>query len=181
MHTKSAIAMLTMTAAIMTGSAFGNEIDPYDDPNILSPCESAPVLVEWVSGDGDAPGVLSWLNPDIQNTPVELFRTETVNEGSRVLLPRIYTLGERVDFSYTTLGDNPVTMRTDLQSDWGQFVVVQESMDVYLVRVEDDNTIFSDDDLNDAVFRVSFCTVPAPGPSMLFGAGLTMMGLRRRR
>jgi len=180
MHKKSTITMLTISAA-MSAAALGNEIHPYDDPKILSPCESAPVLVEWISGDGDAPGTLSWLNPDIQNTPVELFNTESVSEGSRVLLPRIYTLGERVDFSYSTGGNNPTTMRTDLQSDWGQFVVVQESMDVYTVYVEDDNSFFTDDDLDDAVFRVSFCTVPAPGPSMLFGAGLTMMGLRRRR
>ncbi|MCA9302888.1 MAG: PEP-CTERM sorting domain-containing protein [Phycisphaerales bacterium] len=180
MHKKFAITMLTMSAAMST-AALGNEIDPYDDPNILSPCGCGPVLVEWVSGDGDAPGTLSWLNPDIQNTPIALFDSTTASESSRVLLPRHYGLGERVDFSYTTAGNNAATMRTDVQGDWGQFVVVQESSKVYLVYVEDDNTIFSDDDLDDAVFRVSFCTVPAPGPSMLFGAGLAMMGLRRRR
>jgi hypothetical protein len=180
MQTRIKAAML-ITISAMSSAALASEIVPYDDPNILSPCASAPVLVEWVSGDGDAPGVLSWINPDIQNTPVELFSSETVNAGDSVVLPRNYAVGERVDFSYTTLGSTPTTVRTDIEADWGQFEVVQESARVYLVYVEDDNSSWSDDDLDDAVFRVSFCTVPAPGPSMLFGAGLTMMGLRRRR
>lgn len=180
MQNKIAIAMLTMTA-VMSTAALGNEISPYDDPNILSDCGCGPVSVEWVSGDGDAPGTLAWINPDIQNTEIELFNSETASAGDKVLVPRGYSLGERIDFSYTTLGNQPVSLRTDVEGDWGQFLVVQESVGVYLVRVEDDNSFFTDDDLDDAVFRVAFCSVPAPGPSMLFGAGLTMMGLRRRR
>ncbi len=182
MNTK--IAMMLTVGAVMANAANATVVIGYDDPEILSPCNDLPVLIEWVSSDGDRPGVLSWIDPDTANVTVDLFDTQTAMPGDTVSPNRNYAFNERIDFMYTVGGNNGTdSYRTDVQADWSQFVVVQEDPETYLVYVEDTRLPLGDDDLDDAVFRVKFCevTVPAPGAVAVFGMGLAMTGARRRR
>ena len=153
----------------------------FNDPAVLSPCDDATVTVEWMGSDASLAGTLSWINPSIINSTPVLFESQSAIVGDTVVLGQTYALGERVDFQYAVGGQNPQVFRTDRESDWSQFVVEQIDPLTVMVYIEDVRFPNGDGDFNDAVFQVSFNHVPAPGPSALFGAGMVLMGARRRR
>jgi hypothetical protein len=172
-------ALIVSVAAGSLASA--SEVISYNDPLILSPCDDAIVTVEWLEDNAGWPGTLSWVNPDIENGTTSMFYSETVSMGDKFVLDRTYALGERVDFMYVAGWNAQHTYRTDFEDDWGQFKVTQTDSSSVILSIEDIPLYRSDYDFNDAVFRVSFSHVPAPGSLVFLGSGLLAAGIRRRR
>ncbi len=181
MKTRTTIMTALAVCGALSSLASATPVLGFDDPSVLAPCDDATVTVEWIGHNAGLDGTLSWINTGIANTTPELFDSGVAGIGDKMVLDRTFALGERIDFQYAVYGQGGEVYRTDVQADWGQFWVEQVDRATVLVHVEDIRLPRGDHDYNDAVFKVSFSHVPSPGPAALFGAGMLMMGGRRRR
>jgi hypothetical protein len=152
-----------------------------EDIGIYAPCDNAQVEIIWDAPSTLRIGELSWIDPITPANSLTLWSTSEVSAGDSVILPGLFALGERIDFSFKVTGDTPDTFSTANPADWGQFVVDDSDPLNVLVDIEDIRVPNGDGPTNNASFRVVFShPVPAPGSLALLGAGSVMM-IRRRR
>lgn len=122
-------------------------------------------------------------NPAIPGGPEEgllLFNNKQSERGSVVELPGLYQTGTVLHFGYGLTKPARVAGQgffTDLAQDQNQFAF---DASTGLFSVEDLRLPGGDRDYNDAVFRVTFATVPAPGAMLGLGV-LGLLGARRGR
>lgn len=184
-------AMLAIAAAGACGSVV---VDP-DRAGIGAPVivweDHAIVTVEFLGSDTGYTGELLFrgAGPDEFGitTPVAeagdgmvLFNNKTSSIGDTVTLPGVYRLGEVLHFGYVLLSPSRVAGEgffTDLPGDHAQFLFEPSTG---FFGVEDLRLPYSDEDYNDATFRITIAAVPAPGVLIGFSA-LGLLGLRRTR
>jgi hypothetical protein len=176
---QSVVIAMSIFGCVTVASA---NVPIYDEISIITPCDNAQVEVFWMGSDAGYTGELSWINPLESGNDIALWTNHSAIEGQSFILPGLFTLGQRVDFSYEIIQGQQDFFSTANESDWGQFIVDDSNpVDVW-VGIEDIRLPGGDSDHNDASFRVVFShpAVPAPGAMALLGAGGLMFTRRRR-
>jgi len=177
---KKQSAFIALGALVLPSVALAN-IAITEDIGIYTPCDDAQVEIIWTAPSTTRVGTLNWIDTDNPANSLELWSTNGVTPGQSVILPGLFVLGERVEFSFKVTGEIQDTFSTADPADWGQFMVnASDPLDVH-VDIEDIREPNGDGEFNNAGFRVVFShPVPAPGSMALLGTGGLFM-IRRRR
>lgn len=180
MNTRAVMAGVGMVA-ISAGFARAGLVQ-FEDPGIFSPTNNARIAVYWVGTDAGYTGELRWVDTAFESAPVTMYTNHAATPGESFTLPRVYSQGERVDFTYAVTVGGVDVFSTGVENDWSQFSTDASNPFDVVVGVEDIRFPGGDMDHNDAIFRVVFTetAVPAPGAFALLGGGCLVM-LRRRR
>ncbi len=111
-----------------------------------------------------------------------LFNNHESTSGSTVALLGEFESGSALHFAYVIVAPSSKydLFRTDVESDRYNFAYDAESGDYRLEDLRRDYRNY-DGDYNDAMFRVSFQSIPAPGSLALLSLGGFAMTRRRRR
>ncbi|MCC5821942.1 MAG: DUF4114 domain-containing protein [Phycisphaerales bacterium] len=187
----SAAALLAIAAAGACGSIVADQGRAGVGTPVIVWEDHAVVTVEFLGSDAGYTGELLFrgAGPDEFGitTPVPeagdgmvLFNNKTSTIGDTVTLPGVYRLGEVLHFGYMLLSPSRVAGQgffTDLPGDHAQFLF---DAPTGFFAVEDLRLPYSDEDYNDATFRITIASIPAPGVLIGFGA-LGLLGLRRSR
>jgi len=175
----------TISAAIVLSScaALSSADVVATDPAILAPFEFTEVSVEWIGSSTGYKGELDWVNPDIPNVPTMLWDNKSAESGQTFNAPRLYTQGERVDFTYDIVRGKDDFFSTAVQDDWAQFRIDDSDPLNVVVGIEDIRLPGGDSDFNDVMFRVRFSqsAIPAPGAMGLLAMELIALVRRKRR
>lgn len=108
-----------------------------------------------------------------------LFNNHTSENGSEMALDGQFTSGSVLHFAYKVLTNGDL-FRTDVENDHLNFAYDPGDGDYAVEDLRMDYRGY-DGDFNDAKFKVSFQSVPAPGSLVLLGFGGLAMTRRRRR
>ena len=180
MNTMTRISSIAVVAGFAAHSSAGI-YDPVD-PGIFSPFDNAQVDVIWGYSHAGYTGRLSWVDSAFESDPQTLWTNKDATANQTYRVPRLFSMGERVDFQYQIIRGGLDKFSTADEQDWIQFEVDSSNPLDVIVGVEDIRYPRGDMDHNDAVFRVVFseATVPSPGSLALLGAGGLFMVRRRR-
>ncbi|MEX0876031.1 MAG: PEP-CTERM sorting domain-containing protein [Phycisphaerales bacterium] len=173
--------IVAMGVCVTAGAAGAGEVT-FQDPGIFSPFDNAQVEFVWMGSIAGYTGELSWVDNAFEAAPQMLWNNKAATTGDTIVLPRLFSQGERVDLNYSVIVGNQDSFSTAEHADWSQFTVEATNPLDVLVGVEDIRYPAGDMDHNDASFRVVFSevAVPAPGSMLLLGGGCLVMARRRR-
>jgi uncharacterized protein (TIGR03382 family) len=184
MKKSTPFAAAVLSALALASVAHADPVDSGDSPEfgIITPFDNAQVEITWLGSNAGYTGVLSLVDLAVSGPSVQLWNNHGAAVNDKVVAPRLYNEGERVDFTYQIIQGGLDTFATYVQSDQQQFQIDASNPLEVLVNVEDIRYPNGDRDHNDAMFIVTFSPteVPAPGALALFGSGLAMVSRRRR-
>lgn len=175
MHqTFTPIAILALSAPIAAADVIA------EDPAILAPFEFTEVSVEFMGSSAGYTGELNWIDPDLPNVSTTLFNNHQSIVGDSYTIPRLFTQGERVDFTYNIIAGADDRFSTSNPDDWNQFRIDDTDPTALIVAVEDLRPTSTDADYNDVIFRVRFFQSVIPAPGALGFFAMTSIALVRR-
>jgi len=172
---------LLAAAVLLPATLAAADIAP-SDPVILSPFDNAQVSIIWIGSDAAYTGKLHLVDLQSAQNSILLWDNKSAIENQSYTAQRLYSQGDRVDFSYLIALDGHDSFSTFIESDWKQFEIDASNPLNVIVSIEDTRYPNGDSDYNDAVFNVVFtpATIPAPGPLALLSTGLHLVARRRR-
>ncbi|TVQ51809.1 MAG: DUF4114 domain-containing protein [Phycisphaerales bacterium] len=131
-------------------------------------------------GVGIDPHLITTLAPDSDEIGrgFRLFNNHTSQVGSTIELPGLFNEGDVLHFGYELLAPKRVAGQgfyTDVADDHVQFMF---NATTGFFGIEDLRLPWSDEDYNDAMFRVTAASIPGPGALACMSL---LLGFQRRR
>jgi len=182
------IAVLAAALSITRGADAAIVTGEVGAP-ILAPYAQTEVVIEFLGSDAAHTGRLYFLGSGLDALTVSnamadsddaglgllLFNNHQSAVGAMVTFPEIITGGHVLHFAYDVIAPSHAAAeryRTDVAVDHVQFMYDAESG---FFGVEDLRLPWSDEDYNDAMFRISYASVPGPGVLMAMGLAIGLM------
>ena len=190
----SLTGMLTLPVLLLsTTSADGSIVTGEVGAPVVVDQNSAVVTIEFLGSHAGYTGELFFrgagLDPYLITDPApdsdaigrgfRLFNNHTSQIGSQIELPGLFNEGDILHFGYELLAPARVAGQgfyTDVADDHVQFMF---NATTGFFGVEDLRLPWSDEDYNDAMFRVTAASIPGPGA--LAAMSLMLIFRRRRR
>lgn len=149
---------------------------------VFSPFDHAWVTVEWAEPTLRFNGMLRWANPidpGLSSFGVDLINLRTVTQGTRVVLPELFSSGQELILGYAD--HNGTLLFTHKEPDKSpplEIVVVSPTEYQFFAP-----TLQSPDgpstEMENAMIIVRFAQLPSPGTVVFIGA-LGLLAVRRR-
>ena len=181
MDRTTAACMFAAVVSSVSGVAFGGYADRSEGPIIAR--EDSLVTIALIERRAGWNGELSLINVDVEvgEPDTTFLMTNQSPDRARIGYVGQFDAGESLFFQYEVVSGTKNVFRMDDEVGLDQFL--HEWIDPKTARlyVEDIKLPRGDADYNDAVYELSFFTIPTPGAAGIAAAGLVMMGGRRRR
>lgn len=181
-------AMLSVTRSVAGAEVLGTAGLP-----IVAPDTDTMTSIQFLGSEAGHTGQMYFLgtgpdaltvnsfaaNTDDSGLGTFLFNNHESTIGEVVILPDAIRGGSFLHFAYDVIAPSHASnerYRTDQESDRLQFMFDPESG---FLGVEDLRLPFSDEDYNDAMFRVSYSAIPGPGGLIAMSIVVGIGGLCR--
>ncbi len=150
--------------------------------SMFSPFDQALVTVEWAEPALRFNGTLRWANPTdpgLSNTGVDLINLSTVTQGTRAVLPELFSAGQELILGYA---DHTGTLLfTHKEPDKSPLLdIVAVSPTEYLIFAPVLQSPHGPStEMDNAMVIVRFAQLPSPGTGVFIGV-LGLLAARRR-